>query len=83
MQPIAWCTNVMTSGRYSDAVGCREYIEADVADTHLAELLLIEPGAAVLIARRCSRAADRRPIEYVVNTYRADRYRFRVELVRP
>jgi GntR family transcriptional regulator len=60
-----------------------EYIEADVADTNLAELLLIEPGAAVLIARRCSRAADRRPIEYVVNTYRADRYRFRVELVRP
>jgi len=58
-----------------------EYIEAD-SDTNLAELLLTSPvppyGRPALL-----RAADRRPIEYVVNTYRADRYRFRVELVRP
>lgn len=60
-----------------------EYIEADVADEELAARLEIDPGQPVLVARRCSRLADRRPIEYVVATYRADRYRFRVELARP
>jgi GntR family transcriptional regulator len=60
-----------------------EYIEADVADGDLAERLKIAPGDPVLIARRLSRTADGTPVEYVIATYRADRYRFRVELVRP
>jgi GntR family transcriptional regulator len=60
-----------------------EYIEAAVADAEIAERLEIAPGDPVLVARRLSRAADGTPVEYVIATYRADRYRFRVELVRP
>jgi GntR family transcriptional regulator len=60
-----------------------EYIEAGMADPALASLLEIAPGDPVLRARRLSRSIDGRPVEYVVTTYRADRYRFRIELVRP
>lgn len=60
-----------------------EYIEAGVARPPIDEQLGIERGAAVLIARRLASTADSRPVEYVVLHYRADRYRFRVELARP
>ncbi|MDT5151968.1 MAG: GntR family transcriptional regulator [Mycobacterium sp.] len=60
-----------------------EYIEAAVANTELADRLEIMPGEPVLVARRLSRTADGTPVEYVATTYRADRYRFRIELVRP
>lgn len=60
-----------------------EFIEAAVADESLAKALGIAPGDAVLKARRRSRSSDGRAIEYVTMDYRADRYRFRVELVRP
>jgi GntR family transcriptional regulator len=60
-----------------------EYIEADVADADVAHRLEMKRGDAVLIARRLSRTADGTPVEYVATTYRADRYRFRVELARP
>jgi GntR family transcriptional regulator len=60
-----------------------EYIEAAVADADIADRLEMRPGDAVLIARRFSTTADGTPVEYVATTYRANRYRFRVELVRP
>ena len=60
-----------------------EFIEAAVADERIAKSLAIAPGDPVLTARRRSRSADGRPVEYVIMDYRADRYRYRVELVRP
>lgn len=61
----------------------QEYIEGGVADSHLAGRLAIAKGAPILIARRRSLSAAAAPLEYVVITYRADRYRFRIELARP
>lgn len=60
-----------------------EFIEAAVADTALAAVLDFEVGRPILIARRTSRSADGMPIEHAVLQYRADRYRFRIELARP
>ena len=60
-----------------------EIIEAKVADAWLAKQLDIPPGEAVLDARRTARANDGRTIEYVQRQYRADRYRYRIELLRP
>jgi GntR family transcriptional regulator len=64
-------------------VGGHEFIEAAVAGKALAQSLGIKPGSAVLVARRRSHGADGQPIEYAIMQYRADRYRFRVDLVRP
>lgn len=60
-----------------------EFIEAAVADATLATILEVEAGSAVLRARRRARAASGQTVEYVVLYYRADRYRYHVELVRP
>ncbi|RTL61180.1 MAG: UTRA domain-containing protein, partial [Hyphomicrobiales bacterium] len=62
--------------------GGQELIEAATATRKLAESLDIAVGAPLLVARRRSHAADGAPIEYAVMHYRADRYRFRVDLVR-
>ena len=64
-------------------VSGEEFIEAAVADPAISAALEVAVGAPVLVARRTSRTADGTPVEYVVLHYRADRYRFRVELVRP
>lgn len=64
-------------------VGGHEYIEAAVAGVGLAASLDIPSDSAVLVARRRSHGAGGQPIEYAVMHYRADRYRFRVDLVRP
>ncbi|QHF95545.1 GntR family transcriptional regulator [Streptomyces sp. NHF165] len=61
----------------------REYIEGGVADAHLAQRLAVTRGAPILVARRRSLSPAAVPLEYVVITYRADRYRFRIELTRP
>jgi GntR family transcriptional regulator len=60
--------------------GATEFIEAAVADVSMARHLDIAPGAPVLVARRRSHAADGDPIEYAVMHYRADRYRFIIDL---
>ena len=60
--------------------GARECIEAALADAAMARRLEVAPGSALLVARRRSHAEDRRPIEYAVMHYRADRYRFIIEL---
>jgi GntR family transcriptional regulator len=62
--------------------GAKETIEADVAGGAMARRLNVGAGAAVLIARRRSHAADGRPVEYAVMHYRADRYRFVIDLTR-
>jgi GntR family transcriptional regulator len=60
--------------------GARERIEAALADTAMARRLEVAPGSALLVARRRSHAEDQRPIEYATMHYRADRYRFVIEL---
>lgn len=60
-----------------------QFIEAAAADSELAELLQVPAGHPLLLARRTGRTAGGVPVEYVVGHYRADRYRFKVEMVRP
>jgi GntR family transcriptional regulator len=57
-------------------------IEASLADEVDAQLLQVMPGSAVLRFTRWSSAVGI-PIEYVVSTYRADRYQLRVALEHP
>jgi len=59
-----------------------ETIEAAIAGRPLAKELDVKPGAPVLIARRDSRGASGRLIERATIAYRADRYRFTLEMRR-
>lgn len=63
--------------------GGTEIIEAAVADNHIATALDLRANSPVLVAIRTARSADGAPVEYVQRQYRADRYRYRIELVRP
>lgn len=63
--------------------GGHEFIEARIVTSLLARQLGVEPGAAALVASRLSSSAAALPIEYAVITYRADRYRFRLDLSQP
>jgi GntR family transcriptional regulator len=63
-------------------VGGCEYIEAGLANKKLADSLEVLPRSATLVARRRAHAANGDAIEYAVVHYRADRYRYRVELGR-
>jgi GntR family transcriptional regulator len=70
--------------RHCDArvVGGHEIIEAAKATRKLGDRLGIRKGDPLLVARRRSHGADGAPIEFAIVHYRADRYRFRVDLVR-
>jgi GntR family transcriptional regulator len=57
-------------------------IEAGAADAEQARLLGLEPGAPVLLLQRRTWVDDAR-LEYVVSTYRADRYQLRAALEPP
>lgn len=61
----------------------REVIEGGVADDDLAKVLETSSGSAVLVARRTACDHHGAPLEYAVRHYRADRYRYRIELTRP
>jgi GntR family transcriptional regulator len=63
-------------------VGGHEFIEAANATRQQAQDLGTTAGAALLVIRRRSHAVDGKPIEYAIMHYRADRYRFRIDLVR-
>ena len=63
--------------------GAQEFIEAAVADADMARRLDVRPGSPLLVARRRSRAEDGNSIEYAVMHYRADRYRFSIDLAGP
>jgi GntR family transcriptional regulator len=64
-------------------VGGEEFIEAAVADKTTARRLGVAPGAAILVARRAMHDASGATVEYSVMRYRADRYRYRVDLGAP
>jgi GntR family transcriptional regulator len=61
-------------------VGGEEFIEAAVADTTTSERLGIAVGEPTLVARRSMRDETGLVVEYSVMRYRADRYRYRIEL---
>ena len=63
--------------------GAKEFIEAAIADAAMARRLGVNPGSAVLVARRRSHAAADTAVEYAVMHYRADRYRFIIDLAAP
>ena len=63
--------------------GAKEFIEAATADAAMARRLQVAQGAPVLVARRLSHSATGEAVEYAVMHYRADRYRFIVDLTRP
>jgi GntR family transcriptional regulator len=63
--------------------GAQEYIEAAIADGDMARRLDVDPGFPLLVARRRSWREDGTAIEYAVMHYRADRYRFRIDLTGP
>ena len=60
----------------------REYIEAAVADPTMAEALEVPAGAPLLVARRQSFDRTGKPAEFAVLHFRADRYRFQLEVSR-
>ena len=60
--------------------GGREYIEAASTDADTARLLEVPPAHPTLVARRLSRDQRKRPVEYAVNSYRSDRYRYWIDL---
>jgi len=75
-------------GMLDSMIGARathgsESVEAGIADASIAALLGIRAGDPVLTVARVARGGDGRALEYVERSYRADRYRYRVELVRP
>jgi len=57
-----------------------EFVEASLAGAAMAPLLGIGAEQPVLVARRTAHDAGRRAIEFATITYRADRYRFRIDL---
>lgn len=63
-----------------DIVGGSEFIEAQIADDQVVRNLQISKGDAVLVAKRTAKTAQGLPIEFAAVTYRADRYRFLIEL---
>ena len=62
--------------------GAVQTIEADIADAEVAILLNIRVGDPLLKIKRIVFDINKRPVEYVVVLYRADRYFFTVELRR-
>jgi GntR family transcriptional regulator len=55
-------------------------IEAALANAREIELLQLTPPAAVLKMQRLTRNGNGEPVEYVLSTYRGDRYKFRSTL---
>lgn len=60
----------------------REYIEATSTEKTLAETLGVEKGFPLLVARRQSFDANDKPAEFVILSFRSDRYRFHLEVRR-
>jgi GntR family transcriptional regulator len=74
---------IMAERTASYPASAEETIEAVPADRARAGLLEVSEGSPLLLATRLSLDRSHRPVEYVRLWYRADRYRFRVELQRP
>ena len=64
-------------------IRAEEYVDVARASPQEAELLTMEPDDLVLVITRITVTDDDIPVEYVKLTFRADCYRYRVELFRP
>ena len=64
-------------------VRAEEYVDASKASPDEAKLLEINAGDLVLVITRIAFTQDDTPLEYVKLIFRADCYRYRVELFRP
>ena len=61
-------------------VGGVEFIEAQMVEPAMAKALEVSVHDAVLVAKRVARCARGLAVEFAVVTYRADRYRVRIDL---
>ncbi len=61
----------------------RQSLEPVIALEYEAELLAIQPGAALMLERRLSFDKHNQPIEYGKDLYRGDRFRFVTEIASP
>ncbi|MGD6966905.1 GntR family transcriptional regulator [Rossellomorea vietnamensis] len=59
-----------------------QVIESSVASEMEAEFLDIQPGAPVMLIQRHTFLADGTPVEFVQSSYRADRYKFKIQMNR-
>lgn len=59
-----------------------QVIESSVADELEVEYLNIQPGAPVMLIQRNTFLKDGTPVEFVKSTYRADRYKFMIQMNR-
>lgn len=57
-------------------------LEAITANKREASILGIKIGAPILFIQQVSQLEDQQPLEYVKSYYRADRYKYKVEMVR-
>lgn len=70
-------------GKYHVTVAVsREQITARRADSHIASLLNISKGEAVLIRERFVSDPGGRPVEYNIGYYRADKFTYTIEIER-
>jgi len=60
-----------------------EWVDASKATREEADQLHIEEGDSVLVVERVVYSTENNPIEYVKMVFRADKYRYKVELYRP
>ncbi|MBM4761399.1 GntR family transcriptional regulator [Bacillus sp. B15-48] len=57
-------------------------IESSIAEPLEAQYLHIQPGAPVMLIQRNTFLQDGTPVEFVKSTYRADRYKFMIQMRR-
>ncbi|MGX1194445.1 GntR family transcriptional regulator [Metabacillus sp. SLBN-84] len=60
----------------------RQVLEASIARRTEAEMLQVEEGAPVLMIERRSTLESNKPLEVVKSVYRADRYKFTIDMER-
>lgn len=72
--------SVLENDYHIRLVQANQTLEAGLADTVELEILQMTPPAAVLRMERLTYNDQDQPIEYVLSTYRGDRYKFRSAL---
>jgi GntR family transcriptional regulator len=75
--------NILETNLGIRLVRAEEIVDASYATKEEAKLLSIKRGDLVLVITRLTLSENNKPIEYVKLVFRADRYRYRVELFRP
>lgn len=73
---------VVLETKYGKMKSGIDTIEAVEASEELSELLGIRPGAALLRITRVTEDHSGKPLEFVIATYRADLYRYKIRLDR-